>query len=202
MPPDKLRNEESEHAAEPPSPRRVACRIAGARRGEICRGLLFREIRRHPCAGDRHAGRPAAALAQGPGARLGHGRIRHAAARDAGAHAPRSLRRQAGRPHRRDPAPDRTQPALDRRPDGARRTPDHRRLRRHPGRRRHPHRRDHRRLGRAARLHRLDEDARDDAGQSAARPCGGGLVRHLQRRRRCSISTMRRIPTPRPTPIS
>ena len=31
------------------------------------------------------------------------------------------------------------------------------RLRRDPGRRRHPHRRDHRRLGRAARLHRLDE---------------------------------------------
>ena len=28
-----------------------------------------------------------------------------------GAHAPRSLRRQAGRPHRRDPAADRPQPA-------------------------------------------------------------------------------------------
>ena len=161
--------------------RRAARRFAGARRGEICRGLLLREIRRHPCAGDRDAGRPAAALAQGPGARLGHRRIRHAAARHARAHAPRGLRRQAGRPHRRDPAADRPQPALGRRSAGARRAADHRRLRRHPGRRRHPHRRDHRRLGGAARLHRLDEDARDDHGRSAARPRGGGLLRHLQR---------------------
>ena len=42
-----------------------------------------------------YAGRPAAALAQGPGPRLGHGRIRHAAARDLGAHAPRSVGRPA-----------------------------------------------------------------------------------------------------------
>ena len=85
---------------------------------------------------------------------------------------------------------------------GARRAPDHHRLRRDPGRRRHPHRLDHRRLGRAARLHRLDEDARDAARRAAARPRRGDLLRHLQRRRRCSISTMPRIRRPTPTPIS
>ena len=46
------------------------------------------------------------------------------------------------------------------RPQGARRTPDHRRLRCHSGRRRYPHRLDHRRVARAVRLPRLDEDAR------------------------------------------
>ena len=85
---------------------------------------------------------------------------------------------------------------------GARRTADHRRLRRHPGRRRHPHRRDHRRLGRAARLHRLDEVARDDAGQSAARPRRGGVVRHLQGHPGARPRLCRGLRTPRPTRIS
>ena len=44
---------------------------------------------------------------KGQGARLGHGRIRHAAARHLRAHAPRGLRRQAERPHHRNPAADR-----------------------------------------------------------------------------------------------
>src|SRR6185369_9761973 len=48
--------------------------------GQIRRGVLHGQIRRHPCAGDGDARRTAAALAQGPGPRLGHGRIRHAAA--------------------------------------------------------------------------------------------------------------------------
>ena len=36
----------------------------------------------------------------------------------------------------------------------------------------------------------------------AARPCRGDLLRRLQRHRRCSTSTTRRIPKPTPTPIS
>ena len=65
--------------------------------------------------GDTHVlvhcdiGRTAAAMAEGPGPRLGHRRIRHAAARHAGTHPPRGRRRQAGWPHRRDSAPDRPQ---------------------------------------------------------------------------------------------
>src|SRR3954470_13696990 len=53
------------HAAEPPTARPAARRIARARRGEIRRGLVLREVRRYPRAGDRDLGRPAAALAQG-----------------------------------------------------------------------------------------------------------------------------------------
>src|ERR1700712_3698654 len=47
---------------------------------------------------------------------------------------------------------------------------------------RRPPRRHHRRLGGALRLPRLDEKARDDQDRSAARPCGGDLLRHLRRR--------------------
>ena len=75
--------EESNDAAEPPTARRTAPGIAGARRGEIRRGLVLREIRRDPRAGHRHPGRPPAAVAQGPRPRLDHRRIRHAAARHA-----------------------------------------------------------------------------------------------------------------------
>src|SRR5215213_8850776 len=50
-------------------------------------------------------------MAEGAGPRLGHRRIRHAAARDAGTHPPRGRRRQTGRAHRRNPTPDRSQPA-------------------------------------------------------------------------------------------
>ncbi len=139
---------------------------------------------------------------KGQGARLDHRRIRHAAARHAGTHAPRGIGRQAERPHRRNPAPDRAQPALGGRSQGARRTPDHHRLRRHPGRRRHPHRLDHRRLDRALRLPRLDEDPRDGRDRGAARPYRGDLLRRVAAASRCSISTMPRIRRPRPTPIS
>ena len=47
-----------------------------------------------------HAGRPPAAVAQGPGPRLGNRRIWHASARHLGTHTARGQRRQAGRPHR------------------------------------------------------------------------------------------------------
>ena len=191
-----------EHAAEPPTARRAARHLARARRGEIRRGFLLREVRRHPRAGDGDAGGPAAALAQGPGARLGHGRIRHAAARHLGAHAPRGIGRQAERPHHRDPAADRAQPARGARSSRARRAADHRRLRRDPGRRRNPHRRHHRRLGRAVRLHHLDEDARDGEGRAAARPRRRRLLRHLQRHAGARSRLRRGLPRPTPTPIS
>ena len=139
---------------------------------------------------------------KGPGPRLGHRRIRHAAARDIGTHAPRGVGRQAERPHGRDPAADRTQPARGARSARARRAADHRRLRRDPGRRRHAHGVHHRRLGGAARLRHLDEVARHAQGRAAARPRRRDLLRHLPTARRCSISTMPRTPKPTPTPIS
>ena len=110
--------------------------------------------------------------------------------------------RQAERPHRRNPAPDRTLAAHRGRSRGARREADHHRLRRDPGRWRHPHRLDHRRLGRAARLPAMDEGAQHAARRSAARPRRRHLLRHPQDRRRCSISIMPKIPMPTPTPIS
>ena len=48
----------------------------------------------------------------------------------------------------------------------------------------------------------LDEDPQHDQGQRAARQCRRDLLRHLSRARRCSTSTMPRIPRPTPTPIS
>ena len=89
-----------------------------------------------------------------------------------------------------------------RRSAGARRAADHRRLRRDPGRRRHPHRLDHRRLGGAARLPRLDEDARDAQGAIRCATTSPRSPAASATARRCSISTMPRIPRPRPTPIS
>ena len=74
-------------------------------------------------------------------ARLGHRRIRHAAALDPYPHRPRGGARQAERPHPGDPAADRPQPARGHRSGGARRAADPHRLRCAAGRWRHPHRR-------------------------------------------------------------
>ena len=125
-------------------------------------------------------GRPPAAMAQGPGPRLDHCRIRHVAARHLGAHAARGLGRQAERPHRRNPAADRAQPAFSGRSQGARRAPDHHRLRRHPGRRRYPHCFNHRRLDRALRLPRLDENPRHGADGRVARSYRGDFLRRVR----------------------
>src|SRR5262249_50078762 len=38
-----------QHAAEPPTARRAARHLARARRGEVRRGFLLREVRRYPC---------------------------------------------------------------------------------------------------------------------------------------------------------
>ena len=83
------------------------------------------------------------------GKRLGHRRIRHAAALDPYPHRPRGGARPAERPHPGDPAADRPQPARGDRSRRARRAPDPHRLRCLAGRWRHPHRRDHRQLCRA-----------------------------------------------------
>ena len=80
-----------------------------------------------------------------------------------------------------------TQPAHRCRSQSAGRAPDHHRLRRHPGRRRHPHRLDHRRLDRAVRLPRLDEDPqmiqqevlRDHIAAISCGVCGGVAVLDL-----------------------
>src|SRR4051812_9451346 len=69
------------NAAKPPTTRRASCGLARPWRGEVRRGFLLREVRRHACAGHGDARRPHAAMAQGAGAWLGDGRIRHAAAR-------------------------------------------------------------------------------------------------------------------------
>src|ERR1700737_1754159 len=118
---------------------------------------------------------------KGQGARRGPGRIRQAAPGPPGAPPPRGVRRQAKRPHRRNPAPDRPLLARDARPRGTRRTPDYGRLRRAAGRWRHPHRLDHWRMGGSGRLHWLDENPQYDQGQRAARQRGRDLLRRLWR---------------------
>ena len=105
-------------------------------------------------------------------------------------------------PHAGDPAPDRALPARGGRPAEAWRAADLHRLRCDPGGRRHAHGGDHGRLGRAARLPQVDAGARHGAGRRAARPRRGRFLRHLQGAHRCSISTIRKIPTPMRTPIS
>ena len=79
---------------------------------------------------------------------LGHGRVRHAAARHEHAHDARGQHGQGRRPDAGDPAADRPLAALGDQHAGTRRTDDLDRLRRHPGGRRHAHGVDHRRLRR------------------------------------------------------
>ena len=92
--------------------------------------------------------------------------------------------RQAGRPHGRDPAPDRPRAARRRRLPGARRAHGLPRLRRPPGRRRHPLRRDLRRVrrGRAARSTASGSRRRSRHGR-------GRLGRRSSTASRCSTST-------------
>ena len=79
----------------PTSGRRNARHLLRARDFKACRRLLPRQVRRHACAVHREprgkGSRLDAQYRQG----LGHGRVRHAAARHRRAHAPRSLHRQA-----------------------------------------------------------------------------------------------------------
>ena len=104
-------------------------------------------LRRHAGALHRLGGGARAAARLRHRRRLGHRRVRDAAALHPRAHGAGGRARQAGRPHPGDPAAHR--PGAARGGGPARAGPPHRhpRLRRAPGRRRHPHRRHHRRLG-------------------------------------------------------
>ena len=82
------------------------------------------------------------------------------------------------------------------------RAPDQHRLRRAAGRRRHAHRRHHRLLGGAALRLRAPDQGGQARGQPDHRPGRRGVVRPVGRHRRCSTSTIRRTPRPRPTPTS
>ncbi len=74
---------------------------------------------------------------------MGHGRVRHAAARDAHALSARGGRRPPGRTHAGDPAADRAVASQRHGAAGSGRADNHARLRRDRGRRRHALRRDH-----------------------------------------------------------
>ncbi len=126
-------------------------------------------------------------------ARLGHGRIRHAAALDAHPHRPRGGARQAERAHAGNPAADRPQPARRHRPRRARRAPDPHRLRRAAGRWRHPHGGDHRQLCRAVSGAGQTRRFRVAGVDAARRQRRGGFVRGVRAGSRCSIWTMQRI---------
>ena len=132
---------------------------------------------------------------------LGDGRVRHAAPGHPHPRPARGGGGQAVRPQPGDPAPDRPLAARRHRPEGAGRAPVHPRLRRDPGRRRHPHRRDHRRLGGAAAGHALAAGRGRDQGRPDPRPVAA-ISCGVYRTPRCSTSTTRRTPAPRPTPTS
>src|SRR5215472_10475553 len=116
------------HAPEQTTAGRATRRHARTRHCEICRGLMLRALWRHPRAGDGNARGSPAALAQGAGARLGHRRIRHAAARNARTNPARSFGRTPERQDLGNPAADRPFAARGGRAGSDGRAPDHRRL--------------------------------------------------------------------------
>ncbi len=108
---------------------------------------------------------------------------------------PRGGARQAVRPHAGNPAPDRPQPARRGGPQGDGRDDDHARLRRAERRWRHALRRDHRRLCGAGAGASANCGAHQRAeGRPADRPGRRGVLRHVARACRCSISITPRIP--------
>jgi hypothetical protein len=120
-----------------------------------CRRLGAGELRQTHGAVHRFGRRKGAAAQAGQRRRLGHGRVRHAAARHPHPRRPRGRARQAERAHAGDPAPDRPLAArvFDLARSGRAQHPAG--LRRAAGRRRHPHGGDHRRLRRRARCGEL-----------------------------------------------
>ena len=193
---------EPAHAPIRPRPRRAARRFLHDRLRPPRRRLLPDPHGRHRGALRRERGGAGARLPARLGPGLGDGGIRHAAARHPYARRPRGRARQAIRPHAGDPAPDRPQPARRGGPRRDGRDDHHARLRRAERRWRHALRRHHRRLGRAQprlRASRAHERAGPLAASSARWPRSPA---GWSRARRCSTSTMPRIPTPRRTPIS
>ena len=176
--------------------RRLAPHQPRARRFVPRRRLLPRPFRRHPCAVHGERRRAGAAMAARARARLGHGGIRHAAARDRPS--ARGARRRRGKQSGRTQEIQRLigrSLARRHRPHRARRAADHARLRRAAGRRRHAHR--VRSPARGSRSH--DAVAWMQAAQHAederrlARSRRRRVLRALSAARRCSTSTMPRI---------
>ena len=120
-------------------------------------------------------------------------------ARHAHALGSRSRARQAGRPHARDPAPDRPRVARLRRPHRARRTHHHARLRCAAGRRRHAHGRHHGRVRRPGRCDPPSAAAPRNHEGPDLRRGRRGVGRHLQRRAGARPRLRRGQPTATPT---
>ncbi len=145
----------------------------------------------------RHHRTGSARLAAQLRARLGHGGVLHAAPLHRHADAARKRARQDRRPHARDSAPDRPEPALCCRYAGSGRAHGDPRLRRDSGRRRHAHGGHHRR-GRGSGAGAQCPGQGRNAEALAAEAAGGGNIgRHRGRRSRCSISATKRTRRPR-----
>ncbi|CAA9484634.1 MAG: Ribonuclease PH, partial [uncultured Solirubrobacteraceae bacterium] len=130
----------------------------------------------------RERGGVGPALDGGPGPRLADGGVRDAPRVDGPAQAARQHQGARRRSDRRDPAPHRSQPARDRRSQGARGAHGLDRLRRPHRRRRHAVRVDHRRVRGAG----AGDQARAGGGQaeegSTDRDACGGQLRRRRRR--------------------
>lgn len=161
----------------PAAPRAHRTRLHPSRRR-----LGAGQLRRYPRAVHRQCGEPRAELPARQGRRLGHCRIRHAAAFHPHPLRPRSRARQAGRTHAGNPAPDRPRTARLRRPQCTGRTHHHPGLRRAAGRRRHPYRRHHRCLRGAGRRGEPAAQAWRHQEASADRRSGCGVGGYLPRR--------------------
>ena len=130
---------------------------------------------------------------------VGDGRVLDAARLVARARRPRGGEGQAERPHRRDPAADRPQPAGGVRHGRARRAPGRRRLRRAAGRRRHAHGEHLRRLPRPARRAGPARRRRPAGRPPAALATARRSASASSAARRCSTCRTSRTAGPRST---
>ena len=162
-------------------------------------GLVPDRVRQDQGAVRRERQRGRAALAQGLGPRLGHRRVRDAAAGHPRPLGPRVGQGPHRRTHARDLPPRRPLAAHGDRLQGARREHHHDRLRRAAGRRRHPHRGHHRRVRRAGRRRRAP--ARPRAPWRASRSSSRSPRSASASSTACRCSTCRtsRTSAPRPT---
>ena len=143
------------------------------------RRLVPHKVRQYACALHGKSGGTRSAMAQGAGPGLDHGRIWHAAARDLGPDAPRSVNRTPIRAKPGNSTLDRPRVAGCRRPSCPWRAADHGGLRCVAGRRWHAHRGHYRLVGRASRLLSVDARTRHGQGWRAEGSCRGGFLRHL-----------------------
>ena len=164
-----------------------------ARCRQICRRIVPREIRRHPCAVHGFGRGARAALSAQYRQGLGHCGIRDAAAFDGDAHRSRGGPRPAERPHAGNPAADRPQPASGDRSRPVGRAPDQDRLRCIAGGRRHPYSRGHRQLCGASSSFSAVAFGGFVEGAAIARQCRRGLLRRHCRHRRARSRLCRRF---------